>query len=226
MELLFIRHGESIGNVAKQLQGQADFALSQQGEIQVTKLAQRLTIAGVGPNYIYSSPLRRAAQTADILITQLQTAPRRPVTATAISFQYAAELQELHNGILQGLTWREAQARYPVLCHALETTPEWLPIPGAESLSQVRDRASAFIQILLKRHSNSDRVWIVTHGGMLPFLIAELLGSDRVWGLQIKPTALFEFYLDLSRWSLQNQNRWNTALWQIRRFNDTQHLDL
>lgn len=223
MELLFIRHAESLGNVAKQMQGQADSELSGQGKIQATKLAQRLVAETGWPDCIYTSPLKRATQTAEILIKQLQ---HTPAPAPAISLQYAVELQELHNGILQGLTWCEAQARYPALCHALETTPQWLPIPGAESLSQVRDRASVFIQTLLKQHSNSDHVWIVTHGGMLQFLIAELLGSDRVWGLRINPTALFEFCLDLSQWSVKDQNRWNTALWQIRRFNDTQHLNL
>ncbi|WP_390883460.1 hypothetical protein [Kovacikia minuta] len=51
-------------------------------------------------------------------------------------------------------------------------------------------------------------------------LVAELLGCDRSWRLRVGNTALFEFWVDQSRWHRQDQNRFNTDLWQIRRFND------
>ncbi|HEY9846058.1 MAG TPA: histidine phosphatase family protein, partial [Candidatus Caenarcaniphilales bacterium] len=130
---------------------------------------------------------------------------------------------ELHNGILEGLTWSEAQTRYPSLCQALETSPEWLPIPGAEPLTQARDRALGFIQTLLSRHTNTDQIWIITHGGILQFLIAALLGCDRVWGLSINATALFEFWIDLTHW--HRDQTLNPTLGQIRCFNDAQHLE-
>lgn len=233
MKLLFIRHAESIGNLEKRMQGWADFELSSQGKLQVKKLARQLLIEAWWPDYVYSSPLKRAAQTTQALITEFETAPARSIRGEAkIDVKYVDELKELHNGIFQGLTWLEAQTRYPELCHRLETSPEWIAIPGAESLQQARDRASQLIQTLLTRHTNSDQIWIVTHGGILQYLIAELLGCDggaapkehRTWGLQIHATALFEFWIDLTRWHLADQNRFNTALWQIRRFNDSQHL--
>lgn len=225
MKLLFIRHAESIGNLEKRMQGWADFELSSQGKLQVKKLARQLLIDAWWPDHVYSSPLKRAVQTTQALITEFQVTSARLIQGEAkIAIQYVDELQELQNGIFQGLTWAEAQAQYPELCHRLETSPELIPIPGAESLQQARDRASQFIQTLLTRHANSDQIWIITHGGILQYLIAELLGCDRTWGLQIQATALFEFWIDLTRWHLADQNRLNTTLWQIQRFNDSQHL--
>lgn len=219
MQLLFIRHAESTGNRAQRLQGQADDQLSRHGKTQAQKLAQQLLAEAWQPSHVYSSPLRRATQTTQILLSHFDAH-----LCSRGKLVKLDELKEIHNGVFQGLTWQEAQDRYPALCCALETSLEWLPIPGGESLQAVCDRAHIFVHQLLTRHANTDKVWIVTHGGLLQFLIAQLLGCDRVWGLQIKPTALFEFRLDLSRWSLGDQNRFNTALWQIDRFNDTFHL--
>lgn len=220
MKLLFIRHAESIGNLEKRLQGWADSELSGEGKMQVKKLAQRLRIEAWRPDHVYSSPLQRAAQTAQALIDEFEVS----ICGTKVNIEYADGLKELHNGVFQGLTWLEAQTQYPELCRQLETSLEWLPIPGAESLQQVRDRANQFIQTLLTQHTNSDQIWIVTHGGILQYLIAELLGCDRTWGLQISATALFEIWIDLTRWHLTDQNRFNTALWQIHCFNDSRHL--
>lgn len=213
MKLLLIRHAESVGNQEQRLQGQADFALSFQGQRQAAALAQSLSTQSWCPTHVYSSPLQRAIQTATILLQGRE-----------LAIAGSEALQEIHLGILQGLTWAEAQAQYPELCCALEASPTWIPIPEAESLIQVRDRAKGFVESLLNQHIDSHRIWIITHGGLLPYLIAALLGCDRVWGLEIPPTALFEFWLDRDRWPHQDENLANNTLWQIRRFNDLKHL--
>lgn len=210
MKLLLIRHAESLGNVDQRIQGRQDQDLSDQGRLQAQTLGTFLAANLWQPSHLYSSSLKRAVQTAQLLLAPL---PTQPPT------QYIQELQELNNGIFDGLTWQEAETRYPQLCQALMTSAEWIPIPEAESLQAIRDRAQAFLQALLRNHGNQDQIWIVSHGGFLQYLVAAILGSDRVWGLSISPTALFEFWLDLERWSLTDQNRWNPTLWQIRRFN-------
>jgi broad specificity phosphatase PhoE len=240
IKLLFIRHAQSLGNRQKRMQGHGDFELSAEGVEQAKRLAQRLVLEHKRPNYIYSSPLKRAAQTAEILLTHVLAASAasfknasglNPVSTTqdeaallSLQVQYADELKEFQNGIFEGLTWAEAKQRYPALCEALENSPDWIQIPGAESLQEARDRARRFIQTLLIRHTEDTQIWIVTHSWILQHLIAELLGSDRSWRLHAHNTAIFEFWLDRSRWHHTNQNRLNTDLWQIRRFNDYRHL--
>lgn len=242
LKLLFIRHAQSTGNQEKRMQGHGDFELSDVGRQQAEKLAQRLLAEAWLPSAVYSSPLKRAAQTTQILVDYFQTAPL-PATVSdlidatvtapveeleakyrAIAVEFADELQEFQNGIFQGLTWAEAVQQYPGLCQQLEASPDWIPIPEAETLADARSRSHRFIQTLLQRHHNGDHVWIISHSWILQHLIAELMGCERSWRLRASNTALFEFWVDRDRWERVDQNRFNTDLWQVRRFNDCQHL--
>lgn len=241
LKLLFIRHAQSVGNQEKRMQGHGEFELSDVGRQQAEKLARRLLTEGWHPSQVYTSPLKRAAQTTQILVDYFLTAPLPAavsdlIDATAMSgdsgegisrkipVQLADELKEFQNGIFEGLTWAEAVSRYPDLCHRLESSPDWILIPGAESLEDARSRSRRFIQMLLQRHGNGDRIWIVTHSWILQHLIAELMSSDRSWRLRAHNAALFEFWIDRDRWDRTDQNRFNTDLWQVHRFNDCQHL--
>ncbi|NJR65154.1 MAG: histidine phosphatase family protein [Leptolyngbyaceae cyanobacterium CRU_2_3] len=241
LKLLFVRHAQSIGNQQKRMQGNGEFDLSDEGKHQAEKLGQRLLAESWQPSCVYSSPLRRAAQTSEIVLSRLLAEPLPAAVSNliddeidteivnasspqSIAVHYADELREFQNGIFEGLTWAEAMERHPDLCKTLESSPDWIQIPGAESLQEARDRSRHFIQMLLDRHGNGEQILVVSHSWILQHLIAELLGCDRSWRLHPRNTALFEFWLDRSRWALQDQNRWNTDLWQIRRFNDYHHL--
>jgi broad specificity phosphatase PhoE len=240
LKLLFIRHAQSKGNVEKRMQGHGDFELSDLGRQQAEKLSKHLLAESWRPNHVYSSPLKRAAQTTEILLSSFQSATL-PATVSdlidpateapddkpirrSIVVKYADELKEFQNGIFKGLTWSEALSRYPDLCRKLEASADWIQIPEAESLNDARDRARNFMQRLLNLHKDGDQIWIISHSWIMQHLIAELLGCDRSWRLRASNTALFEFWIDRSRWHLNNQNRFNTDLWQIRRFNDSRHL--
>jgi 2,3-bisphosphoglycerate-dependent phosphoglycerate mutase len=230
MQLLFIRHAQSVGNLEQRMQGHSADELSPEGEQQARHLRQHLLSEGWMPTKIYSSPLQRAAQTTSILMEIVSHTVSAqgfiqpdPAMSANIPVEYAEELQEFQNGVFQGLTWAEAAKQYPELCQALESSPEWIPIPGAESLTAGRDRARRFIHRLLQHHQNEDAIWIVTHHWILQHLLAELLGCDRTWNFAAGYTALFEFWIDLSRWHRGDQNRYNSELWQIRRFNDCSH---
>jgi len=224
------------------MQGHGEFGLSKTGIHQAEKLAQRLLTDGHLPTHVYSSPLQRAAQTTQILLDHIVVS-RLPAAVSdlidqdgvasmdapedggsPLSVEYADELKEFQNGIFQGLTWAEAIHSYPELCHTLELSPDWIPIPGAESLQDARSRSQQFIQKVLQRHRNGDLVWIVTHSWILQHLIAELMGCDRSWRMHANNTGIFEFWIDHSRWLMADQNRFNTDLWQVRRFNDCHHL--
>jgi 2,3-bisphosphoglycerate-dependent phosphoglycerate mutase len=155
LKLLLIRHGQSIGNLAGRMPGQDDDQLSALGVQQAQQLAQVLNTEGWHPCHIYSSPLRRAMQTAAILragqplsdrpeiptLGHLDTMIPEPSCPSDIPITYTTALTELHGGIFQGLTWPEAQAKYPELCHQLESSPTLIPIPGAESAQAGRQRA-------------------------------------------------------------------------------------
>lgn len=218
MHVLMIRHAESLGNREYRIQGRMDYALSMQGIEQAHALGQSLVTHSWKPTHIYTSSLQRTVHTTEILQDYWAT---REAT---VQLTLWPDLQEIKNGILEGLTWAEAQEQYPELAVALTASSDWIPIQGAESLKAARDRAQQFIHTLMAQHKNEDRLWIVTHGGFLQYLVAAMLGSDRTWSLSIPPTAVFEFELDLDRWNTTDQNRYNPLLWKILRFNDASHL--
>lgn len=249
MHLLLLRHAESLANQVQRMQSSnATDPLSERGVEQAKRLGHQLKAENWCPTHIYCSPALRTYQTLEILLrSQLpdplpDPLPKSPPLLQqndpdvidqwtlplgsepiAIPVTYTAALRELDPGIFDGLTWADAQAQYPDLCEKLLSTLDWVPIPNAETPDDGCDRAQQFIQQLMAQHQNCDRIWIITHAGILQYLVTALLGCDRAWGFAAQHTARFEFTLDQFRWPQQAQSN-NTALWRIKRFNDTSHL--
>jgi len=189
MKLLLIRHAESVGNRQQRISGQLDDPLSPHGVLQVQVLAQYLSHSWL-PTHVYSSPLSRAMATADLLMAA-HLRLEDPLTVLR-----AEALMEIHNGIFQGLTWGEAEQQHPQLCQQLLNSTEWIPIPDGETWQDCCDRIQNFLHTLYQSHTATDRLWIVTHGGILQYLIAAILGTPIIWSIPIKNTALFEFELN------------------------------
>ncbi|NJR67219.1 MAG: histidine phosphatase family protein [Synechococcales cyanobacterium CRU_2_2] len=237
LKILLMRHGETWDNQAQRMQGQRDrdpaalalacraTELSGSGQQQVLalggRLGQRLKTAQVLPQ-IYASPLRRSRETV-ALLAETCFGPTGLGPTVPLAIHYDERLAEIDLGIFSGLTWPEAEARYPALCQTLLSQLDAYPVPEAETPQHCHQRAEAFVQALVWNSSESSEIWIVTHAGILAHLVAAILGSDRTWGMAIAPTALFEFELNRDRWLLATE-RLNPALWTIHHFNDTAHL--
>lgn len=232
------------------MSGRDDTGLTPVGQQQCQQLGSWLHRHGYRPDHIYSSPLPRALQSLEGLLSPwqwlwpqnltiaphlksvpghelvaVQTAPLQTAgPQPSPTLTLCPRLQEFDAGILTGLTWAEAKARFPDLCEQLETTLEWRPIPEAETPQQGRNRAQQFISQLLTQHTNQDQVWVMSHQWILEHLMACLLGSDRTWQLPMPNTALFEFWLDRDRWSAGAVERTVSNHWQIKRFGDRPHL--
>ncbi len=127
-------------------------------------------------------------------------------------------------GVFSGLTWSEISSRYPDVAKEFDKSRNWDLVEGAETFAQRRSRGSRVVESLLDRHENSDQVLVLTHGGILQFMIANLLGTGRTWGMGAQNTGIFDFNLDLERWSQDGDSLYNPVLWRISRFNDVSHL--
>ncbi|MCH8063227.1 MAG: histidine phosphatase family protein, partial [Chloroflexi bacterium] len=165
------------------------------------------------PTHVYSSPQKRTAETAQIVSA-----------SWPLAISYWDDLKEQDMGVFSGLTWPEIYSRYPDIAEEVERSRNWDLVEGAETLAQRRSRGSRVVEGLLNRHGNDDQVLVFTHGGILAFMIANLLGTGRTWGLGAQNTGIFDFSLDLERWSNDGDLLHNSALWRISRFNDASHL--
>lgn len=244
LKLLLVRHGQSVGNAEGRMDGCSSTGLTPLGVRQSLRLGQHLATTGWEPTHICCSPLERAIATlaatahgwkntefqfdhAAIATEGLSLAkPPQLVTTSGqtIAVTLLDDLKEYDAGIFTGLTWAEARDRHPDLCHQLETSLDWQPIPQAETIEQGHNRAQRVVDGLIERHRNGDRILVISHHWILQHVIACLMGCDRAWGLPMANTAMFEFWLDRDRWPQPGPNRFNTELWRIRCFNDTTHL--
>ena len=214
MRLLLVRHGESVGNAEGRAQGHADFRLSARGMNQAERLREWLQADDFKPTHVYSSPLKRAAETAGILAASWDV----PVV-------YLDDLKEYDFGILTGLTGDEFRERYPEVDLELERSRRYSGLEGAEPLAERRARGRRAVDAVLDRHGNEDVVVIVCHAGILQHILSALLGTDRTWGFDSGNTAVFDFTIDLERRRLADEESLaNTAVCRINLFYDTSHL--
>ena len=151
MNLLLIRHGESEADILRVHEGRADFPLTERGRRQARAMATHIK-----NNYridrICASTLRRAAQTARYLSE-----------ATGVPVQPEPDLMEFNNGLLAGLSYEEADAKYP----RVPDLPPDKAVYGQESKTEFRARAERVFAKILSEAGENDTVAVVTHGGMI-----------------------------------------------------------
>lgn len=160
IRLLLIRHGQTDWNADRRWQGHADVPLNEAGIAQSWALADRLT--GWSLDAIYSSDLKRAALTAEILGWALNLVP---VLDTA--------WRERNVGAFSGLTNVEVRQRFPQAWDAIQRGV--VNPPGGEHFLEFHQRVVDAYQLILERHEEGT-VAVVSHGGALHALISHVLG--------------------------------------------------
>ncbi len=204
MHLVLLRHAEAEGNAEGRMLGRTDVPLTEQGREDSRRLAR--TLCGPAPDRWLVSPLRRARETAAILQQEAGWGPSELILEP--------DLTEIDDGVLSGLTWSEAQQRHPQLCQELISHPLWRPIPGAETPTQLRQRANAVWERALNAPCN--RLWLVSHGGFLQYLLAALLQTPQVWGLTLPCLGRIELEIDPHHWRCGGEDAGNPTLRRLR----------
>ena len=170
-EIILVRHGETEWNVSQTYRGRADVALDEVGVKQAELLGEYLSDWKL--EAIYSSPLRRARDTANA-IARHQNA----------KVQVASGLTDFDYGSWQGLPEAEVRKLYPDLHQEWRTNPHLVTMPGGESLGDVAERARGVVKEAVSRYQGS--VALVSHRVVNKVLICSLLGLDnsRFWDIR------------------------------------------
>lgn len=198
MRLLLIRHGQSEGNAAGILQGHADFPLTPLGAVQARATAERLAREDI--RTVISSPLLRAAQTADAL-----------AAALGVPVEHDRALMEYDMGEASGLTGAEVRERFPQVTQAY-ARGERPRFPGEEGRDVFHARIGGF---LARARESEGTVAAVAHGGVVSGLCYQVLGldPDRRGLFQVANCSITEFVAD------------RNGRLMLARHNDTCHLD-
>src|SRR5579859_4133808 len=102
--LILLRHGESEWNLSNRFTGWHDVGLSETGFAEARAAAALLAEAGLRPDVVHTSLLRRAIQTADLVLDEMGLC--------WLPARRSWRLNERHYGGLQGLNKQETAERY------------------------------------------------------------------------------------------------------------------
>jgi len=170
-KLILARHGETVWNVEKVYRGRTDVNLDEVGIKQAELLGKYLSNREL--EAIYSSPLRRALDTANIVARYQK-----------IGVHVAEGLIDFNYGEWQTLPEQEAKRLYPTLHNEWHNNPHKVIMPGGESLEDVRRRAIEVVNDVLSKYQGS--VVLVSHRVVNKVLICYLLGLDNSYFWNIK----------------------------------------
>jgi broad specificity phosphatase PhoE len=171
--LYLIRHGQSDldwdGDRFATARGdQWDPPLSEEGREQANLLAKRLRVMDLNPYVIYSSPLRRALETAETFAREVGA----DVTVDD-------ELVEAHIGGWEGKPFEEIVESDPeIVQHVRHQRAIWHRAPGAERGDEFRSRVHGAVERLLAEHPDRN-VLVFAHGGVINAYMGVLLGLDQ-----------------------------------------------
>ncbi len=193
--LYLIRHAQGEENVDPSAGG--DAGLTEVGREQARRLAARLARQGL--DAVYSSPLRRALETAEAV-----------AQAAGLDVRVIDDLREL--GLREG---EDASAYNSVAAEAIKRRllahPTWDAFPGAEDRLAFRRRVvGAMDRVIVEQPGR--RVAVVCHGGVIQTYVAHVLGLDIDF-------PFYAFNASVTSIRALGERR---ALWRL---NDIAHLD-
>ncbi len=192
-EIILARHGETEWNVQGVFRGRVDIELNETGIKQAELLAEYLSDLKV--EAVYSSPLRRALKTAEVIASHRK-----------LDVKIAPGLIDIDFGEWQGLSHQEVKDRYKELYGKWLNNPDKVKIPAGESLADVRKRAIGVVDEVTAKHEGT--VVLVSHRVVSKVLICALLGLDNshFWNIRLDTCGITTFTYENERFILTEHN--------------------
>jgi len=159
MKLILIRHGETLSNKEKRVQGKSDVELSSVGIEQAHLVA--LSLKDHPIEAIHTSPLKRAMQTAEIINEFHQK-----------ELHTDQDLMEMDYGDFEGVSFKKIMDVEKDFINQWMTDPASVKMPNGESLSQVQERAWRALKRIINKEENA---LVVSHN----FTIATIICSIK-----------------------------------------------
>jgi len=162
--LYLVRHGQSIYNLENRFTGWKDIGLTELGENQAREAGQIL--ANVSFDYCYISNLKRAQNTLEFILNEINQSPK---------IENNIALNERDYGDLIGQNKAEAAKEF-----GAEQVQIWrrsfdVPPPGGESLKMTAERTLPFYRdTILPKVLNSNNVIISAHGNSIRAIVMEI----------------------------------------------------
>jgi broad specificity phosphatase PhoE len=168
LKVFMIRHGESEANILNVFSNTGyKHGLTERGKEQARELAGIILEKGIHPDYVFSSPLKRAVETTEIICDTIN----RP-------FAITNALIEFDVGDFEGRSDRYCWEAFKQLWD------EWFlnnnrvySIGGGENLINVVNRIKAFLLNLQEKYPDDITVLLISHGGTIKSVISAIVNN-------------------------------------------------
>lgn len=176
--IYLVRHGQTDWNILGKTQGHGNSNLTDKGREQAIQLANSMNKYPI--DYIYSSELGRAIETAEIIGQQFNL----DVISTPA-------LKEMGFGKWEGLLIKEIQEEYSDLYRTWRNEPHLAKIPGGETLQTIKERTEKFLKEINDKYDGKHIV-LVTHSVTARVILLSLLNSplENIYRISQSNTAL------------------------------------
>ena len=216
LRLILVRHGLSTFNKDFRIQGRNNLStLSREGRLQAIQTGKFLSEITI--DSAYSSPLTRAAETANNILEQRKQ-KIQPI--------FTDDLLEIDLELWSGLTKDEVKSKFPVDYQTWKKEPKDLLLRRANGIEyspvkEIMSQAEVFIKKLIKAHSSEkdQNILIIGHNAILKSIILNLIG-DPLLGIR-------RLQIDNASISIINikPNHTNPYEVQLESLNNTTHLN-
>jgi probable phosphoglycerate mutase len=173
-QICITRHGETDWNVAGVLQGWLDVPINERGRKQALELAETFAASGFG--LVYTSPLSRALETAEIIAATLRLPP--PIVHPGV--------KERHFGVIQGIPKAELAEINPLLFGQILKRNPAASFEQGESMDDFATRVLDAIMDIAQQRPG-ERALVVTHGWVMDVVNRHLQNLPRSAILHVKP---------------------------------------
>jgi len=163
-KLILIRHGETVWNTERRVQGRKDSALTTNGIAQSAVLQEYL--ATIAVDHCYSSPQHRALQTARIALAK-----------KAALIVHDQRLSEINLGDWEGKKITDLETDYPADYVQFAAGLPDVNFGGGENLGEVQQRVMAALEEYARKHSG-ETIAVVSHGMAIAAALCALNGDE------------------------------------------------
>ena len=205
MKLYFVRHGQTKYNISQVYQTE-NAELSELGIKQAKILAKRFSKIPI--DIIYSSPMKRAKQTAKIINKSLKK---------KIIYSNFLKERRSPSEFLGKRTDSPEILKINKIRNLHENDPFW-HYSDEEIFIEFKERVKKFFNILSK--TKKENILVVTHGGPIRMMIFLMMGDE------FAPQAFYKFsdFFKLYNTGITFCEKDKKGIWSVRAYNDHSHL--
>ncbi len=178
MKLFLVRHCQTDWNREHRIQGSSDVHLNEEGRRQSSALTEWFKQFKI--DAIYSSPMRRAIETAEGIAKNFN-----------LKIRTLEGLRELNHGTLEGKSSIDVWNRHGALLNKWIEDPMSIKLPGGESIADLKERVWKAVNEITLKHAD-ENVVVVGHHFTNLIIIAMAIGLDlrNIWRLKQDESAV------------------------------------